>query len=69
MKRAANANEVYHLWWHPHNFGHYPEESLKALEQILITYKNCERERGMVSLHMGELTQHIKSAHEKKAAA
>jgi hypothetical protein len=69
MKRAARANEVYHLWWHPHNFGNYPEQSLKALEQILRGYKNCEREWGMVSLHMGELTDLIKNVHEKKAAA
>ena len=69
MKRAAEKNEVYHLWWHPHNFGHYPEQSLKALEQILKAYKNCHAENGMTSLHMGELTDHIKSSHEKKAAA
>jgi peptidoglycan/xylan/chitin deacetylase (PgdA/CDA1 family) len=59
MKRAARAHEVYHLWWHPHNFGGYPTESLQALEEILRTYKLCTERWGMNSLAMGEIASGI----------
>jgi peptidoglycan/xylan/chitin deacetylase (PgdA/CDA1 family) len=69
MQRAANANEVYHLWWHPHNFGWYPKESLGALEDILRTYKLCTERWGMNSLSMGEITQAVNTRHGKNKTA
>jgi len=47
MERAARKKEVYHLWWHPHNFGRFPEESLKGLERILNNFVLC-RETDLV---------------------
>ncbi len=35
MRKAAKNNEIYHLWWHPHNFGENPEQNLRDLEIIL----------------------------------
>ncbi|WP_339844634.1 polysaccharide deacetylase family protein [uncultured Dokdonia sp.] len=35
MKEAAKNGKCYHLWWHPHNFGHFPKENLIELEKIL----------------------------------
>ena len=35
MELAAKKGEFYHLWWHPHNFGNDPENSLKELEKII----------------------------------
>jgi peptidoglycan/xylan/chitin deacetylase (PgdA/CDA1 family) len=35
INRACALGEVYHLWWHPHNFGHSPEENMKVLENLL----------------------------------
>lgn len=35
MDYAARNGEIYHLWWHPHNFGLNPEESIQDLKQIL----------------------------------
>ncbi len=32
---ACALGEVYHLWWHPHNFGHRPDENMKVLENLL----------------------------------
>jgi hypothetical protein len=57
MSRAACNNEVYHLWWHPHNFGHYPEQSLIGLEKILKHYAYCRDKHSMQSMNMGELAQ------------
>lgn len=55
MSRAARKGEVYHLWWHPHNFGHYPEESMKGLKKILDHFSFCKERYGMESLSMGEV--------------
>ena len=59
MERAAKKNEVYHLWWHPHNFGRYPEESLKGLQKILNNFDRCRASYGMESLSMGETAERV----------
>jgi len=59
MTRAARSGEVYHLWWHPHNFGNYPAESLAGLKQILQHYQYLRKEYGMVSCTMGEIREMI----------
>lgn len=56
MTRAAQQGEVYHLWWHPHNFGRYPEQSLTGLLKILEHYNYCRRKLNMESKNMGEIT-------------
>ncbi|HTF22193.1 MAG TPA: hypothetical protein VK658_29135 [Chryseolinea sp.] len=56
MDRAAANNEVYHLWWHPHNFGSYPEQSMQGLARIIAHFSKLRDSAKMVSLSMGELT-------------
>jgi peptidoglycan/xylan/chitin deacetylase (PgdA/CDA1 family) len=56
MSRAAKNGEVYHLWWHPHNFGRYPNESMSGLEKILKHYAFCQKKWGMESFSMAELS-------------
>jgi peptidoglycan/xylan/chitin deacetylase (PgdA/CDA1 family) len=56
MSRAAQRGEVYHLWWHPHNFGNYPEQSVEGLQRILEHYAYCRKTWDMKSCTMGELT-------------
>ena len=57
MEAAARENSIYHLWWHPHNFGHHPEENLTLTTDI------CRHARtlGMQSLSMGQLACFIRS--------
>jgi peptidoglycan/xylan/chitin deacetylase (PgdA/CDA1 family) len=55
MRRAASRGEVYHLWWHPHNFGHYPKESMAGLERILKQFAQLRDAGKMQSLHMQEI--------------
>jgi peptidoglycan/xylan/chitin deacetylase (PgdA/CDA1 family) len=57
MERAAQHGEVFHLWWHPHNFGHYPNESMEGLKQILDHFAMCREKYGMQSLSMGEIAE------------
>lgn len=65
LERAASRNEVYHLWWHPHNFGNYPEASMAGLNAILEHYNYCSSKYGMTSLTMGEMSDHILSRYGK----
>lgn len=58
MLYAAKKKEIYHLWWHPHNFGDHPNESLEDLKEILSCYKHCEKKYGMQSLTMNEIHQY-----------
>jgi Polysaccharide deacetylase len=39
MTYAAKNNEVYHLWWHPHNFGDNMDDNFRILEQLFKHYK------------------------------
>ena len=59
MRFAAKHNTVFHLWWHPHNFGVYTEEMLCQLEEILCYYDFLKDKYNMCSLNMGELQQKL----------
>jgi hypothetical protein len=65
MERAAQHGEIYHLWWHPHNFGHYPKESMDGLEEILNHFAMCKEKYGMQSLSMGEIAEQVIKRDEK----
>jgi len=54
MERAARNGEVYHLWWHPHNFGNFSFDNLSQLEEILKHYSYCNKRFKMRSICMGE---------------
>lgn len=53
---AARNNRIYHLWWHPHNFGDRPEESLKDLNEILEHFNVCNKKYKMQSVTMESLS-------------
>lgn len=55
MTEAARKNYYYHIWWHPHNFGHHPDECMRELEQIVLHFKKLEKKYGFRTMHM----QHI----------
>jgi peptidoglycan/xylan/chitin deacetylase (PgdA/CDA1 family) len=59
MIYAAKKGEMYHLWWHPHNFGTNMEENLRFLEGILQTYKECKERYGMQSCTMTEIKEQL----------
>lgn len=59
MTHAAKQNEVFHLWWHPHNFGINIEENIKQLEEILQHFTSLKTKYSMQSLNMGEVAQII----------
>lgn len=55
MTRAAEAGRVYHLWWHPHNFGVHTGQNLAFLAALLRHAKTLAERFGFRSLSMGEL--------------
>ncbi|MCH7401809.1 polysaccharide deacetylase family protein [Belliella kenyensis] len=55
MTYAAKHQEVYHLWWHPHNFGNDPLQSMKELEEILDHFTMLKENFGMESFSMQSL--------------
>jgi hypothetical protein len=55
MTHAAKRAEVFHLWWHPHNFGIHQEENFKNLTSILEHYKKLQATYKMESASMREL--------------
>jgi hypothetical protein len=59
LKTAAIQKECYHLWWHPENFGDYPEQNLKNLNLILEEYKKWKNKYSMESWNMGEYAKQL----------
>ncbi len=55
MDCAAERKQLFHLWWHPHNFGTYMNENLLFLEKILQHYQKLRRLGRMDSKTMGEM--------------
>ncbi len=55
MLYAAKNNQLYHLWWHPHNFGIYTKENLHMLEKILNYYQELNQKYGFQSQNMHEV--------------
>lgn len=54
MDAAAKADRVFHLWWHPHNFGLNIDQNLATLEVILQHYQHLRDTHGMRSMCMGD---------------
>jgi hypothetical protein len=56
---AAKTGGLYHLWWHPHNFGYHPNECLMELKAILQHYTCLNKEYGLLSMNMKGLRNHL----------
>lgn len=57
MKVAAKKGKVFHLWWHPHNFGNDVEANLNFLKEILEYYSSLKEKYNMISLNMKEIVE------------
>ncbi|MGN6436601.1 MAG: polysaccharide deacetylase family protein [Agriterribacter sp.] len=54
MSYAAKKGRNYHLWWHPHNFGHYPTQNMEYLAAIIKHYKYLQNKYGFASKCMAD---------------
>lgn len=55
--KAAINNEIYHLWWHPHNFGKHMDENFKNLEELFKHYKQLHKTYNFKSVSMSQLAE------------
>lgn len=55
MTYAAKRGEVFHLWWHPHNFGIDQTNNFKNLESILNHFALLQKKYGMESASMRDI--------------
>lgn len=55
MAAAAKQKKIYHLWWHPHNFGLDMEKNFQILTKLLEHFQELRKKYGMESLTMGEV--------------
>lgn len=61
MTHASKENKIYHLWWHPQDFGENTEKNFEMLEQILAHYARLHHRSGMRSLNMAEIASLIRN--------
>jgi len=52
MTKAAKQGKIFHLWWHPHNFGIHLSENLNFLEKILQHYSVLEKKYSFININM-----------------
>jgi peptidoglycan/xylan/chitin deacetylase (PgdA/CDA1 family) len=52
IQAAAEQRGIFHLWWHPHNFGAHMEQNLQFLRSVLEVFSACREKHGMQSLSM-----------------
>jgi peptidoglycan/xylan/chitin deacetylase (PgdA/CDA1 family) len=57
LERAARQGAVYHLWWHPHNFGAYQDLHLAQLDAVLDRFSRLRAEGMMRSATMADLAR------------
>lgn len=58
MTDAAKQGGIFHLWWHPHNFGRDIDLNLSVLKAIFEHYHRLANNYGMASTTMDALAAH-----------
>lgn len=61
MTYAAKTGNVYHLWWHPHNFGTQQEENFAFLESVLSHYQILNKKNNFTSITMSDLATQLEN--------
>lgn len=59
MGAAAENNQIYHLWWHPHNFGNNSEENMRDLRSILEHFNILKNKFDFQSKTMAEINKMV----------
>lgn len=59
LSYAAKKGQIYHLWWHPHNFGKNLAQNISFLRGVLSHYKELQKTDGIESLTMEEISEKL----------
>ena len=57
MTAVAREGGIYHLWWHPHNFGTHLADNIAFLERVLEHFDHLRARHGMQSLTMAQAAE------------
>ena len=60
VKLAALEDAIFHIWFHPHNFGLHLEQNLQVLERILQAFASARERYGMRSLSMSAVADMVR---------
>lgn len=52
VRHAARNGRIFHLWWHPHNFGRNLDANMRVLDTIIDEYRRLRDAFGMESRTM-----------------
>ncbi len=55
MKAAALSKRIFHLWWHPHDFGRFLDENLRFLDAVFAEFSYWKARTGMRSMNFQEI--------------
>ena len=59
MTYAAKNNMLFHLWWHPHNFGQNTDRNMETLKSVLEHYRKLNLQFGFESVTMKDCVSGI----------
>lgn len=59
MTNAARTGGIFHLWWHPHNFGVHQSENLAMLRKLLEHFSKLKSAHGMRNETMLQVAERI----------
>lgn len=62
LDEAANEGKIFHLWWHPHNYGVDLESNISFLRSVLDDFKALEERTGIRSLNMADAAEIARAA-------
>lgn len=68
MRRTALNGQIFHLWWHPHNFGTHLKHNLASLRSILGAYRQLNEQGLMRSLNMAELADIVVAGRDARTS-
>jgi peptidoglycan/xylan/chitin deacetylase (PgdA/CDA1 family) len=68
IRAAAEQRGIFHLWWHPHNFGANTKENLDFLRRVLEVFAGCRETHGMRSLSMLDVAALVTHADDRPEA-
>jgi hypothetical protein len=69
METAARRRRLFHLWWHPHNFGVDLQENLAFLRNVLDHFRILQDRYGMRSMTMAAVADEVLNARGQSGAA
>ena len=68
IQDAAHHGAIYHLWWHPHNFGKDRAQNMALLSEILDAVCDLRNRGLLVSETMAEAAERFRTKHNGDSA-